>query len=185
MNKNYLEQFYTIDEDGDYIIEIAIEDYDDIFNTWDSSVYNVRDLDSSLRSFIEDCSRDIDTSEKIALRFNVSKETQDKELEEKITDSIRNFFEYHYFVTSKQVHKRRKKSLWFILISTLFTLLSFYFQNATESGLFEHFLLESLTVGGWIFMWEAFSILFIQSSDDRKKKREYKRLIHAPLLFRY
>ncbi len=53
MSNRFLDQFYTIDPNSsDYIIEINLENYDDIFNTWDSSVYNIRDLDSSLKSFL-------------------------------------------------------------------------------------------------------------------------------------
>ena len=42
MKTNFLDQFYTIDQDsGDYLIDIALKDYDEVFNTWDSSVYNI------------------------------------------------------------------------------------------------------------------------------------------------
>lgn len=184
--RSYLEQFYTVDEEsGDYIIEIAIQEYDDIFNNWDSSVYNIRDLDSSLKAFIEECSRDIDINKKISLRFNIRKETKDPKLEETISNGISNFFEYYWYITKRQLRERNKKAILFILISAAFTVTSFLLKNDIDPKLFQHFILESLTVGGWIFMWEAFSHLFIQSNDQRKKKKEYKRLIKAPMLFRY
>jgi len=186
MKRNYLDQFYTVDEEsGDYIIEITIQDYDDIFNSWDSSLYNIRDLDSSLKAFIEECSRDIDINKKVTLRFNIQKETKDPELENTISNGIRNFFEYYAYITKRKLRERNKKALIFIGISAAFTISSFFLRNELDPELFQHFILESLTVGGWIFMWEAFSYLFILSNDERKKKKEYRRLMKAPMLFRY
>ncbi|MTI65332.1 MAG: hypothetical protein FH753_01885 [Firmicutes bacterium] len=184
--KNYLEQFYTIDRDtGKIIIEISIEDYNDIFNSWDSSVYNVRDLDSSLKTFLQDCSYDIDLYHDIILRFNLYEEDRDPKVEETITKGIRNYFRYYFHVTKNRVSAKRKKSLLHILISVMFITVSYILKDTLHQDIFNNVLLQGLAVGGWVFLWEAFSVLFIQNSDMVKTKKEYKRLLNAPMEFRY
>lgn len=184
--KNYLEQFYTIDKDtGKIIIEISIEDYNDIFNSWDSSVYNVRDLDSSLKTFLQDCSYDIELYYDIKLRFNLYEEDRDRLVEETITNGIRNYFRYYLHITKNRIAAKRRKSLLHILISSMFIASSYLLKDALSQDLFNEVLLQGLSVGGWVFLWEAFSVLFIQNGDMVKTKKEYKRLLNAPMEFRY
>ncbi len=109
---NFLDQFYTVDpESGDYIVEIALNDYDDIFNSWDSSVYNIRDLDSSLKSFLVDCAYDIDDNKKIILRFNMQDEKKDHVMEKNIEKGIRNYFAYCIYMLKKAYTERKKMAL--------------------------------------------------------------------------
>ncbi|MRH43485.1 hypothetical protein GH741_12430 [Aquibacillus halophilus] len=186
MNRNFLDQFYTLDsETGNYIIEIALKDYDDIFNSWDSSVYNIRDLDSSLKSFLEECSFDITSSKDIVLRFNIKNQVKDEEREKKIERGIRNYFNYCLYITKTKFSYRRKRSFYYIIASFLFTVVSYYLQNIVENEFFNQIVLLGLTVGGWVFLWEAFSLLFIHSSDLTRKKKQYKRILSAPMWFRY
>ncbi|MDL4843098.1 hypothetical protein [Aquibacillus rhizosphaerae] len=183
---NFLDQFYTYDaETGKYIIEIALNDYDDIFNSWDSSVYNIRDLDSSLKSFLEECSADIAKSKDIILRFNIKNQIKDMEREKKIEQGIRNYFNYCKYITKNQFSFRRKRSFFYILASLFFTIVSYFLQNIVDNEFVKEIVLLGLTVGGWVFLWEAFSLLFIQSIDLSKKKKQYKRILAAPIKFKY
>ncbi|MTI80890.1 MAG: hypothetical protein FH758_08405 [Firmicutes bacterium] len=186
MKNNFLDQFYTIDTNtGDYIIEIALDNYDDIFNSWDSSVYNIRDLDSSLKSFLEDCSSDIDLRKNIILRFNIKHQEKDTVREKNIEEGIRNYFSYCLHITMNRFHERRKRTALYVLVSLIFTMMSLYFRSIVDNEIVYELVLLSLTVGGWVFLWEAFSLLFIQSSDLWKKKKRYKRLSESPMIFIY
>ncbi|WP_368646381.1 hypothetical protein AB4027_05840 [Alkalibacterium putridalgicola] len=186
MKTNFLDQFYTIDPDtGNYIIDIALKDYDEVFNTWDSSVYNIRDLDSSLKTFLDEFSYEIDSKNKIKLVFNMQDEKKDKEMEKTIINGVRNHFNYRYFLTTKHTNRKRNKSFVYIAVSVLFTILTTYLQISEESRLLQELLLLNLTVGSWVFLWEAFSILFMQSSDLTQRRKHYKRIVTAPIEFRY
>ena len=171
MKNNFLDQFYTIDsESGDYIIEIALKSYDDIFNNWDSSVYNIRDLDSSLKSFLEECSYDIDTRRNIVLRFNMQNQQRDHSMERNIETGIRNYCKYFLHVQKMHFAARRKRTIIYILVSLTLTLVSAGLQSVVHNKIINDLILLGLTVGGWVFLWEAFSLLFIQSSDLRRRK---------------
>ena len=186
MKRNYLDQFYTIDEEtGDYIVEISIEDYNDIFNNWDSSVYNVRDLDSSLKSFLEACSFDIDLKHNIVLRFVMNSQQKDTESEQKIEKGIRGYFRYYLYFLRKIVNKKRKKAFIYMVVSVILISLTYIFKISMDINVFRNIILQGLSVGGWVFLWEAFSLLFIQHGDTNKKRKEYKRLLESPIEFRY
>ncbi|MBM7571483.1 hypothetical protein [Aquibacillus albus] len=186
MKQSFLDQFYTVDPvSGDYIIEIALKDYDEVFNTWDSSVYNIRDLDSSLKSFLEEFSYEIDSRNKIKLIFVMQDEKKDNKMEKSIETGVRNYFNYRYFLITKQTKKNRKKSVIYILISMMFTIVSTYFQVSEENKLIQELISLNLTVGGWVFLWEAFSLLFMQSGNLSKRRKHYKRIVSAPIVFRY
>ncbi|WP_112181020.1 MULTISPECIES: hypothetical protein [Paraliobacillus] len=186
MKNNFLDQFYTVDPvTGDYIIEISIKDYDEVFNTWDSSVYNIRDLDASLKAFLEEFSFEIDSRKNVKLKFDMLDEKKDVEMEKNIIKGIRNNFNYKYYLLNKQTVQSRKKSFIYIIVSVMFTIASSYIQFSEENKIFQDLVSLNLTVGGWIFLWEAFSILFMQSGNLSKRKKHYKRIIAAPIIFRY
>lgn len=186
LKNNFLDQFYTIDpETGDYIIEIAIIDYDDIFNNWDSSVYNIRDLDSSLKSFLEDCSHDIELNKKVTLRFNIKDEKKAPDTEETIKNGIRNYFNYCFHISKKKLSERRKKASIYVFISLIFTFITVYFQTGVKTEFLHKVLLQGLTVGSWVFLWEAFSLFFLHGNDVLRRKKQYARLLKAPMIFRY
>lgn len=186
MKTSFLDQFYTIDpETGKYIIDVALNDYDDVFNTWDSSVYNIRDIDSSLKAFLEEFSYEIDSKHKIKLVFNMRNEKKDREMEETIRSGVRNHFNYRYFLTTKHARRKRNESFIYIFVSILLTIFSTYFRFPVVGKLVQEILLLNLTVGSWVFLWEAFSILFIQRSEIRQKRIHYQRIVNAPIEFRY
>ncbi|WP_226036889.1 hypothetical protein [Aquibacillus saliphilus] len=172
MKSTFLDQFYTYDsETGKYIIEIALNNYDDIFNSWDSSVYNIRDLDSSLKSFLEECSFDITSSKDIILRFNIKNQEKDPEREKQIEEGIRNYFNYCLYIKKTQFTYRRKRSLIYIMASLFFTILSYYLQNIVDNEFLKEIVLLSLTVGGWIFFVGSI-LAFIYSKRRPFKEKE-------------
>ncbi|WP_138209676.1 hypothetical protein [Hathewaya histolytica] len=44
---------------------------------------------------------------------------------------------------------------------------------------------ESMNVGGWIFLWEALSLVFINRSDSVTNTKKYKRFLNAKIYFKY
>ncbi|WP_261132304.1 hypothetical protein [Bacillus sp. Marseille-Q3570] len=138
-----------------------------------------------MKSFLEDCSQDIALNNNVVLRFNIEDEQKEPSLEKTIVQGIRNYFDYNYHIMKKKLEERWRKTLLYVLISVLFTAASLYFKNTMESEMVDHIILQGLTVGGWVFLWNAFSMLFIQSSDLLKKRKQYRRLLTTPIKFRY
>lgn len=51
---------YLIDQVSHaYMIEVALDQYTDIFSEWDPAPFKRRDLDSDLKLYLEECSEEI------------------------------------------------------------------------------------------------------------------------------
>ncbi|MBM7553033.1 hypothetical protein [Thalassobacillus pellis] len=186
MKRNFLDQFYTIDRNtGEYIIEIGLNSYDDIFNSWDSSVYNLRDLDSSLKSFLEECSYDIDLHNDIVLRFHMQNEKGDPKVENTVITSLRNFFNYRLHFIKKEMDHDLKKVVVYVAVSLVLTFFSLYLPEVLDVEIVFKIILQAVQLGGWVFLWEAFTLVFLQGRAPRKLRKEYRRLLHAPIRFQY
>ena len=46
-------------------------------------------------------------------------------------------------------------------------------------------LLEGIYIGGWVLIWEAFSLFFFKTYALRKRKNMYLRFLHSPIRFVY
>ncbi|MUK87941.1 hypothetical protein GMD78_05955 [Ornithinibacillus sp. L9] len=186
MKHRFLEQFYTIDPiTGDYMIDISVQGYHDVFTSLKPSVYNIIDLNANIKSFLEDCMNDIPSHQKIALEFNMADEIKDVRMEKEIEEGIRNYFSFQLFLLDNEFITKRKRMVLYISVSFLFTVPSIFFQTLQHDEILWKLFILSLTVGGWIFLWEAFSLLFIDRSKVLKKRKQYKRIVHASILFNY
>jgi hypothetical protein len=46
-------------------------------------------------------------------------------------------------------------------------------------------LVDIVSIGGWVFLWEAISTFAFKNREAREKYRQYKRLSMAPVRFYY
>lgn len=56
-------------ETGAFLIETALDRYEDVFNEWDPAPYKRRDLNPDLRRYLEDSSNDIPLRNAVELQF--------------------------------------------------------------------------------------------------------------------
>ena len=181
-----LERIYERDkETGAFIISIGIEKYPDIFNELDSAPWRRRDIDQDLRVFLEESSTDILLKYDIILKFNISKEKQDPQKEERIKLGLRTYFSFERNALQKKIHSSYEKSALYALVSFLLLFTSYSLQAQININIFLTTLLGGVSIGGWVFLWEAISTFAFKSRDIREKHRQYKRLSIAPIRFNY
>ena len=70
---------------GNFIIEIALDKYGDVFNEWDHATYRKRDMDPELAFFLEESSAEIPIRYGLDLVFYLPKQEMDKEKESLIS----------------------------------------------------------------------------------------------------
>lgn len=170
---------------SNYIIDIALNNYEDIFNSWDSSSYGLRDLNSSLKAFILESSYRINLNHKLTFRFNIKQNIKDFNMEKLLKQSIINHFEYSLLIYNKRLYENRKRTIYYSLTSIFFIILSIYLQSLSRTTFFEEIILYSFTIGSWVFLWEAISIVFIQRRELLNNKKHYKRLLNSTIVYRY
>lgn len=186
MPKSYLNKIYDINPDtGNYIIEIAVEDYKNIFNELDYGPMIKREIAPDLKNFLYDCSYDIPYRYGIDIFLNIWSMENNKFKEELVLSGFKTYFSFYL----RKCQKRLKRSYYqiaeYILISFMLLLSSFFLERKLIKSVLSSVVLEGLIIGGWVFLWQ--SIAFI--TGDRKKLTDeiktLKRLLDSSIYFKY
>lgn len=181
-----LERIYERDEKTKaFIISVAIEDYVDIFNELDSAPFRIRDLNHDLRVFLEECSSDIPLKYDIKIKFTVSREKEDVEKEEKIKLGLKTYFSNLRNSLKKEIQDSHQKSAFYMAASFLLLLVAYSLRPLIFDNIVFSTAVEGISIGGWVFLWEAISSFAFKSKDTRDKYRHYKRFSVAPAQFQY
>ncbi len=185
MKKELLNRLYEKNPDtGNYIIEIALDKYVDVFNEWDHASYRKRDMDPELAYFLEDCSAEIPTRYDVDLFFYLPRQLKDSEKETIIGSVVKNYYAFYSNLERKGIREAYRRTLTHIMVS--FGLLaSTYVLNFGRGNFVLSTLQQGLTVGGWVFLWEAISFFFFKRSEKTAKISTYERLARANIFFKY
>lgn len=172
-------------EKNAFIIDISIDYYRDLYNDWDFSPFKRRDLDTDLVSFIEECSEEIPLRYKVIINFFMPLEMRDLEKEKRSKAGLNNYFKYMLYKVKGEIVKYRIRASKYALTGSVLVMIAFTLQKFIEHLIYLSLLPEGFFIGGWVFMWEVFTILFFQNTDRKVKMREYKRLIEAEVNYNY
>jgi hypothetical protein len=180
-----LEKIYERDKaSGAFIISIALDRYVDVFNELDSAPWRRRDLDHDLRIFLEDCSSDIPSRYDIILQFNIEHEKQDMLKEERLKVGLKTYFTFVRGSLQKTIRNSYERSALYVL-GAFFLLFASYSLRTTSSNLILTTLFDGVSIGGWVFLWEAISTLAFTSREARDKYRQYQRFSTAEIRYNY
>lgn len=186
MKNKMLDQIYPKDpQSGKYIIKVAINRYDEVFNQLDPSPYDRKDLNTLLRAYLESCSSDIPLKYDLKLNIDMGEEKRQKEKEELTRKGLSRFFLFLKFNQQMKQKKTLQRVIFFTLISLFLLFVSFYLRSLTPVGWFHSALTEVFTIGGWVFLWEAISMLTFRNHQGWIKQKEYERLKNADITFGY
>jgi hypothetical protein len=184
--KNYLKQIYKVNpESNAYIIEVSLENYNEIFNGWDPSPIKRRDLDPDLVHFMEECALDIPLRFPLELQFQMPGEQYDERKEELSRTGIQNNFNFTTHFIRKDIKQTRKKVVFYIITAFAFLSLGYISGQRVEPNIITTTLMEGLSIGGWVFLWEAFSLLFFSGQETYGKLRRYERFQNTIINFEY
>jgi hypothetical protein len=178
-------QIYRKFEDTDRLmIEVALDNYEDIFNEWDPTPFKRRDIDPDLRTFFEECSEEISLKHKIAVVFFLPKGESDKEKQLKCVEGLHNFFRFNKYLVEKEMVRSRKNALKHLLIGVIFLAIAVLFEHQFEKAVLFDILGQGLFIGGWVFAWEAVSTVAFRHSELLYSIREWDRFLDAPIAFK-
>lgn len=181
-----LKKIYRFDKDSNsYNIDIGIDFYRDLYSDWDFAPIHNRDIDGDLMDFIEDCSREIPVSSGICINFFLPKKMYNKKREEKSIIGLKNFFNYSIRGLLFKRREMIQSTIIYGTIGSLFLILGFFLQSVLTNVFLSEFLPEGLFIGGWVLIWEIFSIIFFQLRSLGKRIKSYKRLLDSKILYNY
>jgi hypothetical protein len=181
-----LSKIYDRDpETGNFIIKLSINEYTDIFNELDPSPLRRRDVAQPVVDFLDDCSADIPLKYKFELQILCPREIMNEGREHRTMNGLRTFFSYMVLIYKKDLRVLSQKALMYFVTSIVLIVGSLYTSARFPSDLFFKTLVEGLSIGGWVFLWEAIVLSFFKSRKIRIKRARYRRLLAAPVSFIY
>ena len=185
-DQKFLRETYPFDpETGTYTIPMSIERYADFFTDLDPSPFPKRDLASDLITYLKQCSDEIPVSSAVLLEILIRTNPHNPQSEQECTAGLRSFYHHEMFVEGSEIRRKRWSAFRYLLVS----LLSLSAYIATEKFSAHGFLLdlgrEALLIGGWLFMWEAVTVNFIEMDKHYQAIKKFKRLIQAKINFIY
>jgi len=177
---------YKTDPDTDeFIIEISVDNYNEIFNGWDPSPVKRRDLDPEVIDFIESCADDIPLRYPVELHFYMPADQRAEEKERLSIEGIRNNFAYSVALIRKSLSEIRKKTIMYSVAAFVFLILRYMSGPIVPTNILTTIMIEGLSIGGWGFLWEAFSLLFFSGQETSNQLKQYLRLLEARIIFKY
>ncbi len=165
-------------------VEIRLDDYDAMFRGWDASPAVHREMDPDLIRFIEESGYEISMEESIEFCFYVEKDNYDLEKEEVSGEAVKNNFRMAIFRADRTLKRNLRRMLSYIVFSIMFLVVSILFESEQADIILQLFV-QGLFVGGWVLLWEAFSIFFFVSHDIRQRRKRYVKFLESDIYFKY
>ena len=172
------------EETNHYLIEVALDKYEDIFNEWDPAPFKRRDLHPNLTEFFEECSSEINIRYQVAVVFYLPKAEIDLEKQEQCIRGLRNHFAYSVHTLRKRLKVSRQRAIRNILVGIAFLFVATTAEASYTRTLLSSVLVQGLFIGGWVFVWEGISSVMFKDHSTRTKAKEWERLHDAPIAFK-
>lgn len=177
--------YHTNRHNNAYLIELNLDKYQDLFNSWDGAALDRKELDPELHNFLERASYELPINENLELSFYLPENKKDKKMEADSRATIKNNFRMNLFFIDQNLKNMRKKILYYVLLGTGFLLSTYLFPETQNYSILFSLILEGLFIGGWVFLWEAASLFFFKSNELRSKKKRYLRYLDSDIIFNY
>lgn len=184
--ENYLKQIYkTNPETNAFVIEVSLSDYNEIFNGWDPSPVKRRDLDPDLLDFMEQCAADIPLRFPLELQFYMPQDKSDEGKESLSREGIRNNFDFTAHFIRKNLREIWQKIMIYVIAAFAFLSVGYMSRQQPHPNMVTTILTEGLSIGGWVFLWEAFSLFFFSGQEVNNRLKRYIRFQDTKIVFRY
>jgi len=170
-------------ENNTFTIRIAVPDYIDLFNPLDPTELCIRDLAPGLLDFLSSCSGDIPFKYAVNLQINIGNNQKDDKLEQEVVRSFKHYFEYIVSIEEEKIRRSRARMGKYVLMSFFFITCSALLSRVASQNFLINFLHEGSLIGGWVFLWQAFDMNFIQMDEIRDNLKQYLRLASARITF--
>ncbi len=177
--------YHTNQHNNAYLIELNLDKYDDLFNSWDGAELDRKELDPELSHFLARASYELPLKNKVELCFYLPETEKDEKMEADSRATIKNNCRMRQFFIDQNLKHKHKKSATYIVIGVLFLITAYLIPKNQDLSLLISLLMEGLFVGGWVFLWEAFSIFFFGSRELKDKKKRYFRYLDSDIVFKY
>lgn len=179
---SFIQSYYQNDKNNNgFIIEIALDSYSDIFNDFDPSPFKKRDLNPDLFEYLDDCSTDIPLKYPLVIQFNIPRTVHESTKEVRIKDGFKSYYSFLSFSAEKEYHNLIKQNILNFMISIFLLVIGItleFYSNLVIST-----ISNIILIGGWVFLWQAITMIVFEKKSFKEKYLKYKRFRNAPVIF--
>ena len=168
-----------------YAIDVLLDNYRELYNEWDFSPLQNRDLDEDLLDYLLSCSSEIPVKHPLSICLNLPGSIQDQLKESRCAKGFHNYFTYLLRKETLNTRKILRQMAAYFAVGTILIIVAYTLRNLSIPTAWMQILYEGITIGGWVAFWEFFSIFFFSLNQHRSLKRRYERLLKAQIVFRY
>ncbi len=175
-NKKALENM-TLNDDQEVIVPLTLSNESNII-----SLFSIKEnpiLDESLSNFIEEQTHFIPIRQKIAFEIQSDEELSD-EVKAQFLSSLSKHYHHRSIAIAQEKIINQRNVLIFLLIGVVFLGFAFFVSAFYTNQI----LSEILMIIGWVFVWEATDLFFIERGILNKKQIKYHRIQTAKVTFK-
>jgi hypothetical protein len=185
-NLDALREIYPYDpQTRTFTIPTRLAGYDDFFNPLDPSPAPARDLTPDLVDYLNQCSTEIPARYALMIQLQIQNEAQSSQREQDCLSSLRTYYQHNVFVVQAQIRRMRGRALKYLLVSFACLAVTIFGESWSAAGFVGNLLHEALLIGGWVFMWEAVTLNFIEMDAHTQEISRFRRLIATTVTFSY
>lgn len=171
-------------ETNAYLIEVGLEDYNDIYDQWDPAPFKKRFIQEEFNEFIITSAEDIPKHYNIILVLYLPEGRKDDKKEGAVRAAYANFYLYAAAKEKRSLMDIQKKTLSYLLLSFSLLGIGYLYLNETEH-IAMNIIREGIFIGGWVFLWEAITNIFITRRDIITRLNLFKRIYLSEIRFVY
>lgn len=177
-------QYRFEEEHNAYLIEVSLDDYDDIYDEWDPAPFKKRFIKEEFDEFIVSSSDDIPLKFNLIIVLYIPEQKKDVNKEKAVVSAYKNYYLYVSEKIERSWLKLRKKNIFYFLLAIIFLTIGYVFQYAIDNVVID-VIKEGISIGGWVFLWEVFTTIFIKRKKFGTKYKLLKRLYLSDIRFVY
>lgn len=182
-----LDKLFRFDKKANaYIIDIFIKDYESLYSDLDFSPLKNKDLNDEFIDHLENSIEDIPFKYNLLININMPENLYDEIKEKRGIKEIKNYFLYLYRKKIREIHAVYKSAIIsFILGILLIFTVSIIKKKISVTQLVWEIVIEGFNIGGWVFLWEFFSLLFLEPNKEKIKIKQYQRILDSQIRYTY
>ena len=127
MRKRYFQNLYKFEaKNQHYLIEVSLDDYDDVYDSWDPSPFKRRDIEDEFHDYIFNSSEDIPLNYELSIILYMPLEKKDENKEKALISAYHNYYNYALARFAKNIARLQQKIFFSLLMSVLFLSIGYF-----------------------------------------------------------
>ncbi|MEK6889512.1 MAG: hypothetical protein AABW80_05405 [Nanoarchaeota archaeon] len=163
-------------------ISIKINNYSDIFSSFDSRNYSEKAFSDDFLSEAKKACKD-KASGQVALYIDLPKEHRNGEDEIVIKRRMREHFKRHYIILLNEIKDVKRKGIFMAILGVLFITIATYFSPYASKSFIIDFFLILLEPAGWFTAWTGLDQIYYTLSEKKPDLDFNERMSNAEIVF--